>query len=206
MLRMTLKFAAVWFVCLSSLLAYSAVKTAVLIASGEVSVNGASIRRSTTVFEGDRLTTGANAGVMLHLRGATVQLSESSDARFEGEKLSLVSGAALIHGSESVIAGPFLIVAMNDANFRIERSGTITKLAILKGRLKVTRGKSSMVLDGAGERQFSDEDTITNVGRRPVVRQAAVGAAGGASGAAVTGWMKQGNNAASVSRKSPSQP
>jgi hypothetical protein len=203
---MTLKFAAVWFVSLTSLFAHSTTRTAVLIASGEVSVNGASIRRSTTVFEGDRLITGANAGVLLHLRGATVQLSESSDARYEGESLSLVSGAALIRGREIVIAGPFLIAAVDEADFRVERSGTTTKLSILKGQLKVTRGKKSMLLAGPGEQQFSDDDAIAAMRRRPAVREVTAGAAGGASGAAVTGWMKRGNNPPGVSRKSPSEP
>ena len=204
--RKTLYLAAVCLVCLTSLSSYSATKTAVLIASGEVSVNGASIRRSTTVFEGDRLTTGANAGIMLHLRGATVQLSESSDARYEGEKLALVSGAAVIHGHETVVAGPFLIASVDSANFRIERSGTTTKLSIVKGQLKVTRGKNSIVLAGPGERQFSDDDTIGTLRRHSAVREVAAGAAGGASGAAVTGWMKRGSNPPSVSRKSPTEP
>jgi hypothetical protein len=203
---MTPKAAVVYIVCLTSLLTFAATKTAVLIASGEVSVNGASVRRSTTVFEGDRLITGANAGLLLHLRGATVQLSESSNARFEGEKLALVSGAALIRGKETVVAGPFLIAAMNDADFRIERIGTTTKLSIVRGRLKVARGKSSVVLAGPGERQFSDEDTIGTIRQHPVVRDVTVGAAGGASGATVTGWMKRGDNAPSVSHKSPIEP
>lgn len=206
MLRMTLKFAAVYILCLSSLLAYSATKTAVVIASGEVSVNGISVRRSTTVFEGDRLTTGANAGILLHLRGATVQLSESSDARYEGEKLSLVSGATLIHGKEIVSAGPFLIAAVGEADFRIERSGTTTTLSILKGQLRISRGKNSIVLGGPGKRQFSDDDTLATSRRHSAVGEVAAGAAGGASGAAVTRWMKRGENPPGVSRKSPSLP
>ncbi len=204
--RTTLYLAAVCFVGFTCLSAYSTTKTAVLIASGEVSVNGASIRRSTTVFEGDRLTTGANAGIMLHLRGATVQLSESSDARYEGEKLALVSGAALIHGHETVVAGPFLIEAMGEANFRIERSATTTKLLISAGQLKVRRGKNSMILAVPGERQFSDDDTIVAMRRRTVIAEVGAGAAGGASGAAMTGWMKRGSNPPSVSRKSPTEP
>ena len=206
MLRVTLKLAVVCFICLSSLLTYAETKTAVLIASGEVSVNGASIRRSTTVFEGDRLITGPNAGVLLHLRGATVQLSESSNARFEGEKLSLVSGAALIRGNETVVAGPFLIAAMDDADFKIERIGTSTKLSILKGRLKVARGKNSVVLAGPGERQFSDEDTIGGIRQHGVIRGIAVGAAGGVSGATVTTWMQRPEYPSSISHKSPTEP
>ena len=206
MLRITFRFVAICSVSLTSLFAYSATKTAVLIASGEVSVNGASIRRSTTVFEGDRLSTGAKAGVLLHLRGATVQLSESSDARYEGEKLSLVSGAALIHGHEMVVAGPFLIAAVGQANFRIERSGTTTRISLLEGQLKITRGKNSMILSGPGAQQFSDDDTITTSRRHSAVREVAAGSAGGASGAVVTGWMKHGSNPPSVSRKSPSEP
>jgi hypothetical protein len=102
--------------------------------------------------------------------------------------------------------GQFLIAAMDDADFRIERSGTSTKLSILKGRLKVARGKNSVVLAGPGERQFSDEDTIGTIRQHPVVREIAVGAAGGASGATVTGWMKRGDNPPSISHKSPIEP
>jgi hypothetical protein len=206
MYKLICKIAVVTLISLSSLPVFSAAGSAIAIVSGDVAVNGNSIKRTMPVFEGDRLTTGASSGVLLHLKGATVQLSPNSEVRYEGEKLALTSGIALVRGSEIVASGPFLIAAVGDGHFRIERSGSLTKLSILTGKVKVIRGKNSLILSGTGERQFSDEDTIAAVRHTSITSEVAAGAAGGASGAAVTGWMKHGSKQASISRKSPTEP
>jgi hypothetical protein len=193
-------------ISLSSLSAFPIPKSAMAIVSGDVSVNGSLVKRSMPVFEGDRLRTGADSGVLLNLHGATVQLSANSDARYEGDRLALRSGSALVRGIEAVVSGPFTISAVGAAQFRIERSGVQTRLSILDGRVRVKRGKESLLLSGVGERQFSDEDRIGTMRRRPIIRDVAAGAAGAAMGTTATGWMKRGNNSPSISRKSPTEP
>lgn len=196
--------AAVACLILSSLLAYPEAKTAIAIASGEVSVNGSSVKRSTSVFEGDRLRTGSNGGVLLHLRGATVQLAENSDVQYDGERLSLLAGSAVVRGTETLISGPFVIAPSGDGQFHIERTGIVTKLSIVSGKVKVTKGKKSLLLSGEGERSFSDQDEIGVVAKAAVSKDIAAGAAGGAAGAAVSKWMAAGSKSKCISHQSPS--
>jgi hypothetical protein len=202
-----LKFSSivVVIVALSFLSAFPSMRSGIAIATGDVSVNGSSVRRSMAVFEGDRLRTGADSGVLLNLRGATVHLSANSDARYEGDRLALRSGSARVRGTEAVVSGPFTISAVGAAQFLIKRSGAHTRLSILDGTVKVTRGKESLLLSGIGERLFSDEDTIGGLGRVSVTREVGVGVAG-AAGGVFTGWMKHGSTSPSISHISPSVP
>jgi ferric-dicitrate binding protein FerR (iron transport regulator) len=204
MSRTTFSFAAVFFFGFSSLLGFTAERTAIALASGEVSVNGSSVKHSTAVFEGDRLRTGSNAGVLLHLRGATVQLAENSDVRYQGKRLSLLAGSALIRGAEAVASGPFLIAALEDGQFQIQRIGIMTKLSLLSGKVRVSKGKNSLIIAGSGERHFSDSDEIRAAAKISPAKEIGAGAAGGATGAAASRWMIRSSKSEDLSHKSPS--
>jgi ferric-dicitrate binding protein FerR (iron transport regulator) len=205
-MRKVARNATLVVLCLASLLAHTASRSAVAIVLGDVALNGNSVTRSTPVFDGDRLTTGTNAGVLLHLKGATVQLSSNSDVRYRGERLELASGTAQVRGMEAIVSGPFTIEAAGNAYFRIERAGAQSKLAVLEGKVKVTRGKNCVTVADRDVHLLADDDPIAAVGRSSLPKEMAAGASGGAAGAAITNWMNRGKNQMSVSRKSPAEP
>jgi ferric-dicitrate binding protein FerR (iron transport regulator) len=205
-MRKAFRNATVCLICFGSLLAHAASRSAVAIVMGDVSLNGNSVSRSTPVFDGDRLRIGTNAGVLLHLREATVQLSANSDVRYNGERLELASGTAQIRGTEAIVSGPFVIEAAGNAQFRIERNGDQTRLAVLEGKVKVRRGKNSLMVEDRSDHVFSDDEAISAVRKLALPKTMAAGASGGAAGAAVTNWMNRGKKQSSVSRKSPAEP
>jgi len=170
--------------CFATLLSHAS-RSAVAIVPGEVAVNGSAVRRSTPVFDGDRLTTGANAGVLLHLKGATVQLSANS-VRYRGERLELASGTAQVRGMEAIVSGPFTIEATGNSYFRIERTGAQMRLAVLDGKVKVTREKNSVTVADRNVLLFADDDPIAAVLRSSTPKEIVAGASGGgATGTAI---------------------
>jgi ferric-dicitrate binding protein FerR (iron transport regulator) len=206
MRKVAFRNATICLLCLASLVAHAASRSAVAIVMGDVSVNGNSVSRSTPVFEGDRLRLGTNAGVLLHLRGATVQLSSNTDVRYRGEQLELASGTLQIRGTEAIVSGPFTIEAAGDAQFRIERNGAQTRVAVLEGKVKVRRGKNLVMVEDRSDHVFSDDEPVVTARKSALPKEVAAGASGGAAGAAVTNWMNGRKKQGSVSRKSPAEP
>jgi ferric-dicitrate binding protein FerR (iron transport regulator) len=203
-----LRFQIAWVVIffLTSPPANSTTRSAIAFVTGTVSVNGNTVTRSIPVFAGDHLRTGVEAAVVLHLSGSTVQLSENSDAHYQGERLVLTSGVAQVRGPECVDSGPFRIQAVGNAMFRIARTGTQTKIEVVDGQVKISRGKNSLTVIGQGEHEFLDDDSLASVGGTAIGRKLATGLMGGGAGAGVAGWMNGKRQQHPISRKSPTEP
>ena len=179
---------------------------AMAIAIGDVSLNGVSLIRSTNVLIGDHLVTGESSALILHSRGSTVQVAARSDLKYQGARVELGHGTIHVQGSELVASGPFSIRAVGSAHFRVDRGEKQTTIAVMKGKVKVIRGKESFLLADAAEHKFADDASLPSVRRPTFLREGAAGAAGGATGALMSQWAKDRGQKVGISKSSPAQP
>jgi len=70
--------------------------SAMLIASGDVTVNGSPIERATAVFPGDKVHTGPNASARLTNQGSSVTVAGNSSLVFSKSFVNVLCGTALV--------------------------------------------------------------------------------------------------------------
>lgn len=70
--------------------------SAMLIASGDVTVNGSPIERATAVFPGDKVHTGPNASARLTNQGSSVTVAGNSSLVFSKSFVNVLCGSALV--------------------------------------------------------------------------------------------------------------
>ena len=70
--------------------------SAMLIASGDVTVNGSPIERATAVFPGDKVHTGPNASARLTNQGSSVTVVGNSSLVFSKSFVNVLCGSALV--------------------------------------------------------------------------------------------------------------
>lgn len=134
---------------------------AMVFASGQVTLNGTAVLRSTAIFEGDRLETSRNSVVSIHTNGSTIQMSPTSHLRFEGSIIDLEDGVVQIstRNGMRVVAGTFTFgPTFNTATFQVVHGVGGVRVAVLNGSLAVKNG-SKMELLAAGETKSFDDDT-----------------------------------------------
>jgi len=203
MTRPSLKLPILILVLIVSTSSMASGLIAMAIAIGDVSLNGMTVARSTNVLVGDHLVTGESSALILHSRGNTLQVSAHSDLKYQGAKVELGFGTIHVQGNELVASGPYSIQAVGSARFRVDRRETQTTVAVLKGKVKINRGKGSFILTNPGEHNFRDDDSLPTVRQPALLRESAAGAAGGATGALVSRWAKDQGMKTGVSKNSP---
>jgi hypothetical protein len=207
-----LQISGVVLLCVTTLLGDPATTAAMATVIGEVSLNGNALTRSCAVMVGDRLSTGASAALILHLAGSSVHVGPSSKILYHGNRLELLTGMSEVQGSETVIAGAFTISPVGEARFQVLRQGARTSLSIVRGSLRLARGKEVRTISEPGEYSLQDNQPVPAVKRHGISSKNAV-AGGAAAGAATiighwvgggSGTQAGGTSGSCVSGKSPS--
>ena len=176
-------------------------------AIGEAMVNGNAVTRSSAVLEGDRLTTGASAALILHLAGSSIHIGPNSEALYRGTTLELVSGSSEVQGKESIVAGAYTFSPMNESRFVVQREQAKIALHLVSGNLKLSRGKDTRTITAPADYTLQDDQPIPAVKRHAITRAVPV-AAGAAAGTSVViaHWLTgkdAAKSTACVSGKSP---
>lgn len=127
---------------------------AMVYATGGVELNGAKVPRSSAAFIGDRITTAANAAVVLTLTGSTVSVRGNTSFVYQGDSIELTSGTATVASALGFAtrAGALRIApAAKDGECKYEvtrGSGKITITATECGVVLIENGISTLLPEG----------------------------------------------------------
>src|SRR5437588_4572380 len=81
---------------------FAAAPTAMLYATGKVSVNGAAIARATSVFDGDQIITQGHSAGTVSLNGSSVLVHSDSSVVFSKPAVVVNYGGAVIKTTKSM--------------------------------------------------------------------------------------------------------
>lgn len=144
---------------------------AMLACSGTVTVNGAAVPASHTVYPGDEITTAAGASVTLKAKGLAVTLPAESSVTYGNKQVDLRQGRALVTTGDAAmtahIANLTVSPASKNTRFQVTRTKETVALAAFDGAVKVSDGKMEMVLP-AGQMllQTKDDETTPPAGTK----------------------------------------
>jgi len=124
--------------------------SAMLVASGDVSVNGSRIERATAVFPGDKVQTGPNALATLTSQGSSVTVAANSSLVFSRSFVNVLCGSALIATSRgmSVRVSNLLVQPARGAQARFQINQHEGQLQIIarEGTLAIDNGAATTSL------------------------------------------------------------
>jgi ferric-dicitrate binding protein FerR (iron transport regulator) len=125
-------------------------------AQGAVTVNGARVPGSTTVFAGDKIETASNSTATISAQGTMVQLDPNTSAIFSDKALDLGCGSALVTTSMGAVvrvAGISITPAgQGTTKFRVSQTN---------GTLKITVEQGSAVVDDGAKHMLSAGQSLT---------------------------------------------
>jgi hypothetical protein len=124
--------------------------SAMLQATGTVSLNGTPTPGSTSVFAGDRIDTAEAAGASISRSGFSLVLDPNSSVRYQDDGFSILRGTARVRSSRGMAghAGPVLVTPKGDtALFQISSDGKTALVASREGTLTLTDGVETVSLE-----------------------------------------------------------
>lgn len=136
--------ASIMVVALPSSMIMADVASAMLNATGTVTVNGSPVSRSTAVFPGDRIQTAGNGFATLTAEGTSVLMSGNSSLVLYEQQVDLGCGGAVINTMKgmSARAGNLVITpSAPNAKFEIKQ---------INGKLQVLAREGSVVVNNRG--------------------------------------------------------
>ena len=124
--------------------------SAMLLANGNVTVNGSPIERATTVFPGDKVQTGPNTVATLTSQGSAVTVGGNSSLVFSKSFVNVLCGTAMIATSRGMSArvSNLLVQPARGAQTRFEISQNEGQLQIIarEGTLAIDNGVTTTSL------------------------------------------------------------
>ena len=168
-----------------SLFAADASPAAMLYSHGGTVLNGTTVPRSSALFAGDLVQTGADSVANINATGSTVLVLNESLVTYEGDFLKLEHGGLRISTSKSMgaVAGEVRISPANGilTEFEVRDVDGRVQIAARKGDLTISDPTGTTTL-AQGQETTRDESSPTNRKRQggaaaPAVTPGAVGAA-----------------------------
>ena len=178
-MRNLMSRAAVWMVVLSLTAApvLADANAAMLHAKGKATVNGSTVSSSQAVFAGDQVRTGKDSSATLTLAGSIVTLPSESGVVFGNNALAVNEGGALIVTSRGMIvtAGGLRIQPADGqkGRFEVTQSGGKVRVSALQGRLAVSDGKQTTMIDPGHQLTTAD----SSLGHKPAAANSLSGTA-----------------------------
>jgi hypothetical protein len=168
-----------------SLLAADASPAAMLYSNGGTVLNGTTVPRSSALFPGDLVQTGADSVANINATGSTVLILNESLVEYKGDFLKLEHGGLRISTSKSMgaVAG---VVRISPAGgilteFEVRDVDGRVQIAARKGDLTI-RDRTGTTTLAQGQETTRDESSATNRKRQggaaaPAARPGVIGAA-----------------------------
>jgi hypothetical protein len=124
------------------------VNAAMLSGSGVVKVNGIQVPQSSTIYPGDKVWTAEDAMATLTAKSAVTVLASDSVLLYEGRKLQVEQGRALIttQPGTAIQFANLTITSSSVAKFQVRKSGSTLAVAALEGALEVSDEAHQMIL------------------------------------------------------------
>jgi hypothetical protein len=124
--------------------------TAMLYATGLVTLNGAPAAKSVSVFDGDRVDT-ANASVAsINRNGASMVVDPNSSVQYKTDGFTILKGTARVRTFNGAAAhtGPLSVIPKaNAALFDVSNDGKTVLIASREGELTITDGIETATLE-----------------------------------------------------------
>ncbi len=136
-------------VCPSALL-MAELPSAMLYATGAVTLNGVPAAKSMSVFAGDRIDTADASVVSINRSGLSLVVDPNSSVQYQSNGFTILKGKASVRTSSgmSAHAGPLSVIPKgNSALFDVSRNGKTVLVASREGALTLTDGVETATLD-----------------------------------------------------------
>lgn len=132
--------------------------SAMLEPNGAVAVNSKPVSRMSTVFTGDKVTTGAKSGAMISGKGNTVLLAANSSLTVGPKTVTLDQGGAsmTLQPGQSAQVAQLTLTATQDgpASYDVTRGCGYIEIKAKTGKIDVTENAKTEVLTAPGKRKF----------------------------------------------------
>lgn len=132
--------------------------SAMLEPNGSVAVNSKPVSRMSTVFMGDRITTGTKSGAVLSGKGTTVLLAANSSLTVGPKTVTLDQGGAsmtLQPGQSAQVAGLTLTATQDGpATYDVSRGCGYVQIKVKSGKINVTENAKTELLTAPGQKKF----------------------------------------------------
>jgi len=143
-------FACIMVVLFPVSLVMADATSAMLIASGDVTVNGSPIEQATAVFPGDKVHTGPNASARLTNQGSSVTVAGNSSLVFSKSFVNVLCGTALVATNRgmAVRVSNLLVQPARGAQTRFQITQNEGQLQIIarEGTLAIDNGAATTSL------------------------------------------------------------
>lgn len=124
--------------------------SAMLYATGNVTLNGAPAATSTSVFAGDRIDTASASVVSINRDGSVVIVDPNSSIEYQDDGFSIFKGMTRVRTSRDITVHAGFLSVMpktNSALFDISSDGKTVLVASREGVLKLTDGVETATLN-----------------------------------------------------------
>jgi hypothetical protein len=196
-------------VVLTGASSFASAPTAMLYASGKVSVNGAAIARATSVFDGDQIVTQGRSAGTVSLNGSSVLVHSNSSVVFTKSAVAVNFGGAVVKTTNSMgaFSGDVNIATLTpSARYDVVQYSQTVTITAIDGGLKIQQGVNSFTLESGKSVRINCRKCVAMDAPDSVEGTTTV--AGGSTGGkiAVGGAIAAGVIAGLILAQSPSSP
>ena len=123
--------------------------SAMLYATGNVTLNGASVQKASSIFSGDRLVTSSSSMVSVNRSGSSVVLKPNSAIQYKKSAIELVDGTAhvrTVNGMYAEVGNITIAPKDGSAEFDVARVNNQVVVTSLQGNVAVNDGGHTTML------------------------------------------------------------
>ena len=148
--------------------------SAMLYATGTVSLNGMPSPKSSSIFAGDRIDTAESSVVSISRNGSLLVVDPNSSVEYQNDGFTIVKGTTRVRMSKGLAAhaGPLSVIPKADASlFDISNDGKTILVASREGSLTLTDGVETATLEPGYTAKVSvDPQEYPDQGPKPAAR------------------------------------
>ncbi len=175
-------------------------RAAMLYADGATWLNGGHVPKSTAIFAGDLVQTGAESAANIHATGSSITVFGDSLVKFEGGSVKVQRGGVSVATSKSIstTAGDVKIAPASNAwtEFNVTDSDGLVHIAARKGDVTVTDDSGTVTL-AQGQETTRDDQSDQDKDKKKKDKKRS-GAAPAASGGTLNSTIAIGVGAAAI--------
>jgi ferric-dicitrate binding protein FerR (iron transport regulator) len=137
------------FVVCFAVMSSAQTNSAMLYATGNVTLNGASVQKASSIFSGDRLVTSSSSMVSVNRSGSSVVLKPNSAIQYKKSAIELVDGTAhvrTVNGMYAEVGNITIAPKDGSAEFDVARVNNQVVVTSLQGSVAVNNGGHTTML------------------------------------------------------------
>jgi ferric-dicitrate binding protein FerR (iron transport regulator) len=158
---------------------------AMLYATGNVTLNGASVQKASSIFSGDRLVTSSSSMVSVNRSGSSVVLKPNSAIQYKKSAIELVDGTAhvrTVNGMSAEVGNITIAPKDGSAEFDVARVNNQVVVTSIQGNVAVNDGGHTTMLQPGNHTTVALASAAgsgsAHSGNGPFIHQSAIVASG----------------------------